>query len=175
MRIRGACFRREGMKAATRNHRRYPGASAFALARPSIHYIRDVSITYVTQRPDTSAHGRHMHPEPSRPLRGVELHILLSVIDRPRHGYGILQEAEARTEGRPGFEIPTLYRALRRLRDEGLIRNVEAPADAPDERREYWSATDVGRRALRTEMARLEVVLNVGRARMGDVTPEGAG
>ena len=62
------------------------------------------------------------------PLRSVELHILLSVVDRPRHGYAILQEAEERTGGRPGFEIPTLYRALRRLRDAGLIRTAEAPS-----------------------------------------------
>ena len=103
-----------------------------------------------------------------RPLRSVELHILLSVVDRPRHGYAILQEAEERTEGRPGFEIPTLYRALRRLREEGMIGVVEPPADDLDERREYWSATEAGRRALSAEMARLEVALAVGRARMGN-------
>jgi len=104
---------------------------------------------------------------PDRPLRSVELHILLSVVDQPRHGYAILQEAEGRTEGRPGFEIPTLYRALRRLRDEGMIRVVEAPEDVLDERREYWAATEVGERALKSEMTRLEVALAVGRARMG--------
>jgi len=60
-------------------------------------------------------------------LRSVEVHILLSVVDRPRHGYAILQEAEERTAGRPGFEIPTLYRALRRLREADLIRKVAPP------------------------------------------------
>ena len=60
-------------------------------------------------------------------LRAVELHILLSVVDRPRHGYAILQEAEERTEGRPGFEFPTLYRALQRLRDAKLIRLTDPP------------------------------------------------
>lgn len=116
-----------------------------------------------------------MPSDAHRPLRSVELHILLSVVDRPRHGYAILQEAEERTDGRPGFEIPTLYRALRRLRDEGMIRLVEAPSDDLDPRREYWSATDAGRRALRAEMARLEVALAVGRARMGDAGTGGAG
>ena len=71
------------------------------------------------------------------PLSRVELHILLSVVDRPRHGYAILQEAEERTQGKPGFEIPTLYRALRRLREGGLIRIAPAPEPDPDERREY--------------------------------------
>ena len=99
-------------------------------------------------------------------LRSVELHILLSVVDRPRHGYAILQEAEARTGGRPGFEIPTFYRALRRLSDARLIRAADGEPDA-DERREYWEATALGRRALEAELQRLEVALAVGRARLG--------
>jgi DNA-binding PadR family transcriptional regulator len=116
-----------------------------------------------------------MHPDDHRPLRSVELHILLSVVDRPRHGYAILLEAEERTEGRPGFEIPTLYRALRRLRDEGMIRGVDAPEHDLDERREYWSATTAGRQALRAEMVRLEVAVAVGHARLGDALNGGPG
>ena len=103
--------------------------------------------------------------DPDIPLRSVELHILLSVVDRPRHGYAILQEAEERTGGRPGFEIPTLYRALRRLRELGVIRTVPAPEPDPDERREYWAATALGRRALEAELARMEIAVAVGRAR----------
>src|SRR5215207_5930037 len=99
-------------------------------------------------------------------LRSVEVHILLSVVDRPRHGYAILQEAEERTAGRPGFEIPTLYRALRRLREADLIRKVAPPEPDPDERREYWEATALGRRTLKAELARMEVAVAVGRARM---------
>src|ERR671910_262790 len=100
------------------------------------------------------------------PLRSVEFHILLSVVDRPRHGYAILQEAEERTHGRPGFEIPTLYRALRRLRDVGLIRLAAPPEPDLDERREYWEATPLGRRVLEAELARLEAAVSVGRTRM---------
>ena len=104
-------------------------------------------------------------------LRSVELHILLSVVDRPRHGYAILQEAEERTGGRPGFEIPTLYRARRRLKAEGLSRAAAAPEPGPDERREYWEATDLGREVLRQELSRMEVAVQVGRERMGGATP----
>ena len=99
------------------------------------------------------------------PLSRVELHILLSVVDRPRHGYAILQEAEERTGGRPGFEIPTLYRALLRLKEAGLIRAAAPPEPDADERREYWGATAAGRRALDAELARMEVVVAIGRAR----------
>ena len=101
----------------------------------------------------------------------VELHILLSVVDRPRHGYAILQEAEERTEGRPGFEIPTLYRALRRLRTAGLIRTAAPPEPDPDERREYWAATALGRRALDAELARMEIAVAIGRARTKQAAP----
>jgi DNA-binding PadR family transcriptional regulator len=103
-------------------------------------------------------------PPPPVSLRGVEVQILLSVVDRPRHGYAILQEAEQRSDGKPGFEIPTFYRALRRLRVAGLIRAADGEPDA-DERREYWEATRLGRQALEAELKRLEVVVAVGRAR----------
>lgn len=106
-------------------------------------------------------------PEDHPPLRSVELDILLGVVDRPRHGYAILQEAEARSNGRLGFEIPTLYRALRRMRDAGLIRTAEAPVSDADERRDYWQATPLGRSVLRAELARLEALLETGRARTG--------
>jgi DNA-binding PadR family transcriptional regulator len=101
-------------------------------------------------------------------LRSVELHILLSVVDRPRHGYAILQEAEERTEGRPGFEIPTLYRALRRLREADLIRAANPPEPGPDERREYWEATRLGRRVLDAELTRLGNIVGLGRARIAE-------
>jgi DNA-binding PadR family transcriptional regulator len=107
------------------------------------------------------------------PLRSVELHILLSVVDRARHGYAILQEAEERTDGRPGFEIPTLYRALRRLREANLIRSADPPEPDPDERREYWEATRLGRRVLEAELTRLGLVVAFGRARIADAKAGG--
>lgn len=104
-------------------------------------------------------------PRSFLPLRSVELDILLSVVDGPRHGYGILQDADDRTGGRPGFEIPTLYRALRRMRDEGLIEKAEPPeGEDEDPRREHWRATGLGREALREEIRRLEVIVAAGRA-----------
>lgn len=99
------------------------------------------------------------------PLRSVELDVLLSVADRPRHGYGILQDTDERTGGRPGFEIPTLYRALRRMRDAGLIERAQAPEGGDeDPRREHWRATALGREVLHEEIRRLEVLVSAGRA-----------
>ncbi len=99
------------------------------------------------------------------PLRSVELDILLSVVEKPRHGYAILKDAEKRMGRHPGFEIPTLYRALRRMRDIGLVRSLASrDTEEKDSRRQYWQATDLGRGALVAEIARLERVVAEGSA-----------
>ena len=99
------------------------------------------------------------------PLRSVELDILLSVAEKPKHGYAILKDAEQRMGRHPGFEIPTLYRALRRMRDLGLVRALASRApEEKDSRRQYWQATVLGRAALAAEIARLERVVAEGSA-----------
>ena len=109
------------------------------------------------------------------PLRSVELDILIGVAGRPTHGYGILKEAQERRGGHPGFEIPTLYRALRRLRDSGLVRSLGRPAGpAGHERRQYWQATDLGQEVLALEIERLEAVVAVGKERVARSARESA-
>ena len=99
------------------------------------------------------------------PLRSVELDILLSVAETPKHGYAILKDARDRMGRHPGFEIPTLYRALRRMRDLGLIRTLESrDPEETDARRQYWQATKLGREVLAAEIARLERVVAEGNA-----------
>src|ERR1051326_4810674 len=90
------------------------------------------------------------------PLRPVEFHILLSLADGERHGYGILQDARERGEAVP--DIGTMYRALARMVDQGLIEAAEwRPApDSGDERRNYYRITDVGMRIARAEARRLD-------------------
>lgn len=100
------------------------------------------------------------------PLRSVELDILLSVAEKPKHGYAILKDARDRMGRHPGFEIPTLYRALRRMRDLGLVRMLERAEDETDARRQFWQATPLGRDALAAEIDRLERVVREGSASM---------
>ena len=99
------------------------------------------------------------------PLRPVEFHILLSVARGERHGYGILQDVEAREEGTPP-DVGTLYRALRRLREQGLITESAAPAGEPssDERRNYYRATSFGLEVGRAEARRLDRLMRAARA-----------
>lgn len=109
------------------------------------------------------------------PLRSVELDILLSIAEKPMHGYAILKDATERMGRHPGFEIPTLYRALRRMRDIGLIRTLESrDAEETDARRQYWQATALGREALVAEIARLERVVEEGAESVKRIAGEGA-
>jgi DNA-binding PadR family transcriptional regulator len=99
------------------------------------------------------------------PLRPVEFDILLSLAAGERHGYGIIQDAEARALG-PVPDVGTLYRGLRRLQDQGLIRPSESrhAADAHDERRNYYEITAFGKRVAQAEARRLHALTRAARS-----------
>jgi DNA-binding PadR family transcriptional regulator len=90
------------------------------------------------------------------PLRPVEFDVLLSLAAGERHGYGIIRDAEARGLGGVP-DVGTLYRALRRMQDQGLIEPADRreAADAGDERRLYYRATPLGDRVARAEARRM--------------------
>jgi DNA-binding PadR family transcriptional regulator len=97
-------------------------------------------------------------------LRPVEFHILLSLTAGERHGYGIVQDIEARGETAVP-DVGTMYRALARMVENGLIEAAaRRPApDVGDERRNYYRITDAGRRAARAEARRLEALTRAAR------------
>lgn len=106
------------------------------------------------------------------PLRPVEFHVLLSLAAGERHGYGIIRDAEARGETSVP-DVGTLYRALRRMEDQGLIGSAErreAP-DAGDERRHYYRITPLGLRVARAEARRMAALTQA--ARLGGLLVEG--
>jgi DNA-binding PadR family transcriptional regulator len=99
------------------------------------------------------------------PLRPVEFHILLSLCRRDRHGYGIMLDAEERTDGALVLQIGTLYRALRRMKKNGLIVDSDRrpPDGDDDERRNYYAVTTLGREVAEAETARLQGLLRAAR------------
>jgi len=107
------------------------------------------------------------------PARPVEFHILLSLTGGERHGYGIIQDAEARGAG-AAPDVGTLYRALARMVEQGLIAGAaRRPApDAGDERRNYYRITPLGMRVARAEAGRLAALTRA--ARLGGLLAGGA-
>ena len=93
-------------------------------------------------------------------------HILLSLADRPRHGYGILLDVEERTRGEVVLGTGTVYSAIKRLRQLGWIEEVDAPSRSDDDpRRRHYRLTRVGRRELRAEAERLQSMVHQARSR----------
>ena len=96
-------------------------------------------------------------------LTHLSYHILLALADRPRHGYGIIKEIEARTGGATSPSTGALYLAMQRMEEEGLVEeSSERPAaDQDDARRKYYHLTPAGREAAALETRRLADLLGV--------------
>lgn len=95
-------------------------------------------------------------------LTPAQFHILLTLSDGSRHGYGIMQEIRERTEGALELGPGTLYRSIKQLLDRGLISEVESPVlgtTKPDDRRRPYDLTPAGKIRLREEARRLRALV----------------
>jgi len=103
------------------------------------------------------------------PLTGTVYHMLVALAEGTRHGYDIAQEVEELTDGRIVMGPGTLYGSLKRMHEEGLVREAENPGDqgAHVDRRRYWAMTSLGRSALRAESERWARAVDLARARLG--------
>jgi DNA-binding PadR family transcriptional regulator len=103
-------------------------------------------------------------PQPY-PLTPLTMAILLALTKESLHGYALMQEIEAQTAGSLVPGTGSLYAALQRLEDEGLVEPAsgrEAPA-GEDGRRRYFRITAAGRAAAREEARRMIRVLETAR------------
>ena len=89
-------------------------------------------------------------PTKRQPLKPVEFLVLAILENGPFHGYGIVQEMAARTDGRVSPRPGDLYRILYRLDQWGLLVPDKRQV-ADEERRSYYRLTDLGKRVLLTE------------------------
>jgi len=101
-------------------------------------------------------------PRPA--LTDLAFHILIALGSGPAHGYAIGKDVEAQSGGRLDPSTGTLYQALHRLKEEGLIASVEPP-ERSDERRKYFQLTERGRRAAEAEARRLHTLVRTARKR----------
>ena len=90
------------------------------------------------------------------PLSETTFLILLSLSPGPRHGYAILKAVESMSEGRVLLSTGTLYGAIKRLLEAGLIRRIDDPLPNPTERlRKTYVLAPYGRQVLNAEMGRI--------------------
>src|SRR6266571_5110637 len=101
------------------------------------------------------------------PLTAQVFHILVALADRDQHGYSIMQDVAARTDGKIRLNAGTLYGMIRRMLEQGLIvelRERERPSPETDERRRYYRLTPFGRRVAKAEASRLSELLEQARS-----------
>lgn len=97
-------------------------------------------------------------------MNTTAFHILLVLGDRQLHGYAMMEELEARTDGAATLLPGSLYTALARLVEEGLVKEVGAPGyDRRGGKRRYYERTEAGRAAAEAEARRLQSVLGLAR------------
>ena len=102
-------------------------------------------------------------------MRRHWFYILLSLAERDRHGSGIMRDVLELTEGALKLWPVTLYGTLDELHEQGLIRALdEPPSGAEDDsaRKRWYRITATGRRALATEVARLQDTVRVAQRRL---------
>ena len=116
-------------------------------------------------------------PEAMLPLTQAVFHILLALADGERHGYGIMQEIAARTNGAMRMGPGTLYGSIKRMLADGLIEASDERPDPEldDERRRYYRLTNFGQRVVRAEAQRLEQVVRIAQAKRLLSGPEAIG
>ena len=106
-----------------------------------------------------------MEPDSLLPLPPAAFHILMAVADEDRHGYGIIQDVAASTNGELKLSAGTLYRSIQRMLEQGLLletRDRPAPED-DDERRRYYRITAFGREVAKAEANRLTHLVRLAR------------
>ncbi len=105
-------------------------------------------------------------PDSLLPLPTAVFHILITLADRDRHGYSIMQDVAARTGSKVQLSAGTLYSSIRRMLEQGLIEELKESPDpsSTDERRRYYRLTRFGKRVAAAEVERLTALLREARA-----------
>jgi DNA-binding PadR family transcriptional regulator len=111
---------------------------------------------------------RHVDPQPdspdTKPLTEPVLLILLSLANKPLHGYALLQDIEMLSNGRVRLSTGTLYGALRRLLEDSWIERF-VQADTSRDKQAY-RLTAAGREHLHLELNRMKQLTRAASARL---------
>lgn len=106
--------------------------------------------------------GTHDDTLDELPLSETTFFILVSLDGEPRHGYAIMKDVQALSEGRVKLSTGTLYGAIRRLLADGWITRVEIPEEEMTGReRKSYTLTRRGHRILAAETQRLRGLVEI--------------
>ena len=102
-----------------------------------------------------------------RRLPAACFHVLLALGDRDRHGLGIMEEVERRTDGRVVLGPGSLYGSIKRLVADGFVIATDPPreGDGGDPRRRYYALTPAGSAALHDELETVALIMEAARAK----------
>ncbi|WP_027633690.1 helix-turn-helix transcriptional regulator [Clostridium hydrogeniformans] len=90
------------------------------------------------------------------PMTETAYYILLS-LNKPRHGYGIIQHVEKITEGRIRLGSGTVYGTLSKMQKNKIISIY-----ADEDRKTIYEITDLGKILIREEINRIKELYNNG-------------
>ena len=100
------------------------------------------------------------------PLQEATFSILLSLARTPKHGYAILQDVAALSDGRLQLSTGTLYGALRRMLAQGWIERFEEALEVVSGRaRKAYRITDLGQEILNADVVRMQDLITVVRGK----------
>ena len=105
-------------------------------------------------------------PERHLPLTPAMFQVLVALADGEKHGYAIIKEVARRSDGKLRLRAGTLYTAIRRMLEQGLIEELRDSPDpgSADERRRYYRVTRMGRDVALAEAKRFSELLDQARA-----------
>jgi PadR family transcriptional regulator PadR len=103
-------------------------------------------------------------------MREPTYYILASLIGEPRHGWAIISEALQLSGGRVRLTAGTLYGALDRLQDEGMVEQDHEEI-VNGRCRRYYRLTSLGEGALKEEAAHLAASAEVVREKLSSLKP----
>ena len=100
------------------------------------------------------------------PLKHSTYNVLLALAEDELHGYAIMQALSDMTDGRETILPGTLYAALARMVDDGLIETVPGPSDEASggPTRRHYRRTGFGRAVARAESLRVRALLDIAQA-----------
>ena len=88
------------------------------------------------------------------PLREPTFLILTALARGPLHGYAVITEVAELSDGRVTLRPGTLYGALDRLTDDGLV-TLDREESVDGRLRRYYRLSDAGESTLRAETERM--------------------